>query len=184
MADIQSIELNPVEARYIGRLVPVKFFDHQAKLESILQLAKIDYAICERDPVKVEMEDNLARGHNEKKYRYFGRHGGTAKVLAIYRLPAAQLDGMFDFKHFRIMELLQYDGSWISGDTDSAEADWMHGWFDETDELSEEYVLALSQKWRVSGWPGKRSIAPILPRKTVARRTVGFSRFQIFHLLA
>lgn len=90
------------------------------------------------------------------EFRYFGRHGGGDKILAIYRLPKQKLNGMFDFEHFRIMELLKYNGEWVGNQNDRAEADWMHGWFDETDELSESEVLELSRQWRISGWPANK----------------------------
>lgn len=88
--------------------------------------------------------------------RYFGRTGGVGRVLAIYRLPADIYDGTLDFEHFESMEVLLASGEWKKGDHERVERDWMSGWFGEDDEISEEEVQALREKWSVEGWPSRR----------------------------
>jgi hypothetical protein len=89
------------------------------------------------------------------KWRYFGRTGGVGKVVDIFRLPAALYDGKLDFEHFRAMERLLPDGSWVGGQGERAEKNWMDGWFDEEDEIDAVTVKNLMQKWEAEGWPNK-----------------------------
>lgn len=70
-------------------------------------------------------------------WRYFGRTGGTGRILDVYRLPADSFQGAFDFAHFRAMERLLPDGRWVSGQGGPAEKEWVDGWFDEENEISE-----------------------------------------------
>lgn len=94
--------------------------------------------------------------HHVEKWRYWGRTGGTGKVVAILRLPRAQYDGRLQFDHFAAMELLRPDGSWSreAVASERAEKDWMHGWLDEADEIDASTVAALLLEWRTGHGPG------------------------------
>lgn len=83
------------------------------------------------------------------EWRYFGRTGGTGKVVAVLRLPRALYAGRLDFEHFAAMEQLRPDGSWAreTAAAERAERDWMHGWLDEKDELDAATVAALLREW-------------------------------------
>jgi hypothetical protein len=88
--------------------------------------------------------------------RYFGRTGGVGRILAIYRVPAELYDGKLDLEHFASMELLLVSGVWKKGDNERIERDWMTGWFGEDDEINEDEMQALLEKWNVEGWPARR----------------------------
>lgn len=85
-------------------------------------------------------------------WRYFGRTGGTGKIVAV--LPCRALHGgRLQLEHVAAMELLRRDGSWakeaVAGGL--AEREWMHGWLDEADELDAATVAALLRAWRDAG---------------------------------
>jgi hypothetical protein len=84
-------------------------------------------------------------------YRYFRRDGGTGTILNLYRIPAELYDGVLDFKHFRVMEVLLPSGKWVSGNCNRLEADWMHGWFNKNDEITEEEAQNVILKWKDEG---------------------------------
>lgn len=81
-------------------------------------------------------------------YKYFWR-SGSSHAQDLYRLDATTFDGIFDFNHFELMELLLPDGSWVCGQSDIAEKDWMHGWFCENDEVSEKVAFELMDEWGI-----------------------------------
>lgn len=87
--------------------------------------------------------------HPVEEWRYFGRTGGTGRTVAVLRLPRALYEGRLEFEHFRAMERLRPDGSWSreAVASEAAERDWMHGWFDEGDELDASTLAALLLEW-------------------------------------
>lgn len=80
-----------------------------------------------------------------EQWRYWGRTGGTGRIVAVLRLPRALYDGRLEFEHFAEMELLCPDGSWarVAVASQRAEEDWMQGWFDEADELEPSALATL-----------------------------------------
>lgn len=82
--------------------------------------------------------------HPVDEWRYWGRTGGTGRIVAVLRLPRALFEGRLEFAHFAAMERLHPDGSWSMDAVASAlaEKDWMHGWFDEADEIDASTVAA------------------------------------------
>lgn len=83
-------------------------------------------------------------------WRYWGRTGGTGAIVGVLRLPRALSEGRLEFSHFAAMESLQPDGSWSIEAVASAlaEKDWVHGWFDEADEIDASTVAALLFEWK------------------------------------
>ena len=83
-------------------------------------------------------------------WRYWGRTGGTGRIVAVLRLPCVLYEGRLEFEHFSAMERLRPDGSWAREAVASelAEKDWMHGWLDEADELDVSMVAALLLEWK------------------------------------
>ncbi len=86
-------------------------------------------------------------------WRYFGRTGGTGTIVAVLRLPRALFGGRLEFEHFAAMDHLRPDGSWAKEPVaaERAEKDWIHGWFDEADELDASTVAALLREWSDGG---------------------------------
>ncbi len=63
-----------------------------------------------------------------EEWRYWGRTGGTGRIVAVLRLPRALYEGRLEFEHFTAMERLRPDGSWSREAVASelAERDWVH----------------------------------------------------------
>jgi hypothetical protein len=93
-----------------------------------------------------------------EQWRYWGRTGGTGRIVAVLRLPRALYDGRLEFEHFAAMEQLRPDGSWSREAVASglAEKDWMHGWLDEADEIDPSTLAALLLEWQARDAPGPR----------------------------
>jgi hypothetical protein len=70
------------------------------------------------------------------RWRYFGYTDGGGP-LKVFRIPAEKYNGKFDFDLFDQLERLLPDGTWLLGWWEQAERDWMHGWFNEEDEITE-----------------------------------------------
>jgi len=86
-------------------------------------------------------------------WRYFGRSGETARIFEIYRWPANG-KGLAR-QHLEDVHLLSTDGAWKPNFRERLLRDLYRGWFDEdADELTEEEMKALIEKWRRDGWPG------------------------------
>ena len=87
--------------------------------------------------------------HPVEEWRYWGRTGGTGRIVTVLRLPRALYDGRLQFEHFTAMERLHRDGSWSreAVAAEVAEKDWMHGWLDEADEIDASTVAALLREW-------------------------------------
>ncbi len=84
----------------------------------------------------------------ETKWRYF--RGGEAN--RIYRCPA-------NGKRIRDqaisdVHLLWRDGSWREGHRHEVVSEMLKGWFvEQTDEISEDEMNELVERWQVDGWP-------------------------------
>ncbi|WP_299244169.1 DUF6678 family protein [uncultured Aquimarina sp.] len=44
-SDLENIEINPIEDRYIGRLVPNRIYDHSQEVFDILKVHTVEYKI-------------------------------------------------------------------------------------------------------------------------------------------
>ena len=87
-------------------------------------------------------------------WRYFGRTGGSGRILFVYRIAAENYNGTLDFEHFPMMQLLCPDGTWEPVEGERLEKDWVDGWFNESYEIDEAKVKQLIAKWNAERWPG------------------------------
>ena len=88
-------------------------------------------------------------------WRYFGKSAGTGRIRFVFRIPAQMFEAdheRFTFEQFEVMERYFPGGQWLKGYSEQAERDWMHGWFDESDEISEEEMLLITRGLRESDY--------------------------------
>ena len=90
-----------------------------------------------------------------ERWRYFGRTGGFGEPFEIYRIPANQKQ--FAEQSRLDVQRLRRDGRWEYDPND--EGIWrevfLGGLSEHDDELSEDEVNQLFQKWLSEGWPGR-----------------------------
>jgi len=54
--DVEYIDINPVEYRHIGRLIPPKLYDHTAAIQGYLDAFAILYT-CTDEHIRIRMQD-------------------------------------------------------------------------------------------------------------------------------
>ena len=92
------------------------------------------------------------------QWQYFGLSGpsesGPAEIYEIYRRPYS--DEKIGIADVNKLERLRSNGEWVNDPNDRVVFDEMRsGWFDYQDEISEEKVKQLIEKWKTKGWPGR-----------------------------
>jgi hypothetical protein len=84
----------------------------------------------------------------ETKWRYF--RGGEAN--RVYRCPANGKP--IKYQAISDVHLLWRDGLWREGRQPAVMREMFKGWFvEQTDEISEDEMNGLVERWQVEGWP-------------------------------